>query len=250
MEDFYCSWEADGFKATSTTGMAVDGNEVYDNRGNGMWCDVGCKDVTYSNNRIHHNARRGIHYEISSGGTIFDNAAWENGWATLNRTNGAGIGVSNSTDTEVYGNTLAWNADGIGITGLDRNGTDHDLVLNIYVHHNTILMQDLPSEDPTNHFALGWISGLSPQMFDPASNNRGEPTGTGTPIPRAARCASSGRRPVTPSWRTSMRRRVRRTAGTWPEARRTPWWPRRASRLTPNRTSSREPLSAKTRPAR
>lgn len=173
-EDFYWGWEAGGFKAASTSAMVVDGNEVYNNKGNGVWCDVGCKDITYSNNRIHHNARRGIHYEISSGGRIFGNVAWENGWATPNRANGAGIGVSNSTDTEIYSNTLAWNADGIGITGLDRNGTDHDLVLNIHVHHNTILMQDLPGEDLTNHFALGWISGWSPQMFDPDSNNRGE----------------------------------------------------------------------------
>ncbi len=186
-EDFNWAWEAGGFKAASTSGMVVDWNEIYNNKGNGMWCDVDCKDITYSNNRVHHNARRGIHYEISSGGKIFGNVVWENGWATPERANGAGIGVSNSTDTEVYDNVLAWNADGIGITGLDRDGTDHDYVRDNNVHDNIILMDDL-SSDTENRFALGWISGWSPQMFNPAHRNRGEnnvyyyPVAEGDPV--------------------------------------------------------------------
>jgi parallel beta-helix repeat protein len=166
--------EAGGMKlAGGLQHLTIDGNVVSHNRGNGVWLDEDTFDVAISNNRIHHNTRRGIHFEISAGGKIFGNVLWENGWGTPIHVDGAGIGISNSSNVEVYSNTLAWNADGIAVLSLDRDGTDHDQVTDVFVHDNSTLQEDARTTNDRKTLALGWIQGWSTQMFDPASNNRG-----------------------------------------------------------------------------
>jgi hypothetical protein len=64
--------------------------------------------------------------------------------------------LMNSTTTEVYDNTLAWNADGIAVYALDREGTEWDRVHDVYIHHNIILAKDSASE-PRNNLAPGWL---------------------------------------------------------------------------------------------
>jgi parallel beta-helix repeat protein len=171
-EDFDFRWEAGGLKTAHADGVTVDQNEFYDNKGNAVWFDIDCFNNTISNNRIHHNARRGIHYELSTAARIVGNVIWENGWATPDRGDGAAIGISNSSDVEVHDNTVAWNAGGIFVIGLDREGTAWDQVHNVYIHDNTILSED-HADDPENNLALAWIQGWSNQMFEPANNNRG-----------------------------------------------------------------------------
>lgn len=122
-EGFSFRWEAGGLKTAHASGVTVNSNEFHHNDGNAVWFDIDSENNVVSNNRIHHNTRRGVHYELSFGGRIFGNVLWENGWATPERGNGAAIGISNSSDVEVYGNTAAWNADGIVVVGLDREGT-------------------------------------------------------------------------------------------------------------------------------
>lgn len=157
-----------GGKATVT----VEGNEVYNNTGNGIWSDVETTSMRISNNRVHHNARRGIFYELSDDGEIFSNVLWENGWVTPDHAAGAAIGLGNSSRVEVYDNTLAWNADGILVLGADRKGTSWDRVRDVYIHDNTILASDYPP-DPKGKFGLAWI-GRPTYVFEPANNNRGE----------------------------------------------------------------------------
>jgi parallel beta-helix repeat protein len=171
-EDFNFRWEAGGAKfAPNVKNTVFDANEVYNNKGNGVHYDIDA-DNTISNNRVHHNIRKGIQYEKSTRGKIFSNVLWENGWATLGKNaDTAGIMLHNVTTTEVYNNTLAWNADGIAVFALDRDGTTHDLVHDVYVHDNTVLgKNDAVSEK--NHVALGWFQNWATTLFDPA-NNRG-----------------------------------------------------------------------------
>jgi parallel beta-helix repeat protein len=172
-EGFYWKWEAGGLKTSRAENVIVDANELYKNRGNAIWFDVDCSNNTISNNRIHHNARHGIHYEISELGQIFGNVLWENGWGTPDWVFGSAISSANSRNMDIHHNTLAWNADSISVVGLDRDGVRWDEVRDVFVHHNTILFED-SSEDPTGHFALGWLQGRSAQMFKPESNNRGQ----------------------------------------------------------------------------
>ena len=172
-EGFNWKWEAGGMKTSHAENVIVDSNEFYHNRGNAIWFDVECSNNIIIDNRIYHNARHGIHYEISELGEISGNVLWENGWGTPDWVFGSAISSANSTSVHIHHNTLAWNADGISVVGLDRQGDQWDEVRDVRVHHNKILIEDAP-EDSTGRFALAWLQGWSAQMFDPESNNRGQ----------------------------------------------------------------------------
>lgn len=172
-EGFDWEWEAGGIKTSYADNVEVSSNEIYRNKGSAVWFDIDSRNNTISDNRIYDNARYGIHYEISEGGRIFDNVIWENGWGTPDWASGAGIALGNSSDTEVYDNILAWNADGIAVVALDREGASWDRVRDVYVHDNTVLSRDR-IEHPEENFALAWLQGGSAQVFNPSSGNRGE----------------------------------------------------------------------------
>ncbi len=178
-------WRVGGVKTSSMKSLTADGNEVYANNGVGLWSDVQSANVVYSNNRVHHNQKQGILFEISSGANIFGNVLWENGWGSRSWGWGGGIVSSSSKDVEVYDNTLAWNADGISIISQDRGGTENDAVTNVYVHDNTVLTKDYPNTG--QNYALGWLQDWAGGvLFDPASNNRGENTRYWYPSPEGA----------------------------------------------------------------
>jgi parallel beta-helix repeat protein len=165
--------EAGGVKiAGGQDFVTVSSNEISENHGNGLWFDVGTHDVTVSSNRIHHNARRGVFFEISDGAQIFSNTIYENGWASTNQVNGSGIMVGNSSNAEVYNNTLAWNAAGIAVLSADRSGTKYDLVHDVHVHDNTVLGTNSANK-LENQLALVWLGLPSSTLLDPANNNRG-----------------------------------------------------------------------------
>lgn len=167
-EQFNAGWEAGGIKLVNSSGVTVDGNEIYRNGGKGFWCDWECRDLSISNNRVHHNADFGIGLEISSDARIVGNKVWENGWAWHDWGWGAGILVQSSRDVEVLNNVVAWNADGIIVTSQNREGyTD---VVNNNVHDNAIISTSLNS---WHEFALGWLEDYAGPLKDPASNNRG-----------------------------------------------------------------------------
>src|SRR5437762_10124041 len=104
---------------TALVGGTWDSNQVYNNVGPGLWCDINCQNLTISNNRTYDNAYgAGIMYEISVGGSINGNVSYGNGhgmtWGW-----GAGILVSSSdggpNGLSIYNNTVAWNEAGISI---------------------------------------------------------------------------------------------------------------------------------------
>ena len=146
-------WEAGAGKATVSTGLLFENNEVYDNVGPGLWCDVDCKNTTFRGNRVHHNTESGIFVEISDGAVIENNAVWENGWGFPSWGWGAGIRVSSSSNVEVRNNTVAWNADGITAVSQNRG---HAVGGN-YIHDNTIVLGPA-SSDSSDKFLLGWLS--------------------------------------------------------------------------------------------
>lgn len=171
-EDFNREWGAGGLKVTEMRDFVMDGNEVDGNLGPGLWCDIACRNVTFSNNRVHHNRSAGILFEISDGGTVRDNAVWENGWEASGWAWGAGILVSNSANTRVYNNTLAWNADGISVVSLKRADTPAVGVVGNYVHNNTII-RSVAAGDYWANMTLAWLDDGTGALRNPASNNRG-----------------------------------------------------------------------------
>jgi len=142
--------------------ILVDSNEFHHNYGNAMWCDVGCHDMTITNNVAHHNGRRGIFFEISYRAEISGNTLYENGWATPGGMNGPGLEVGTSDGANVHHNTLAWNA--YGILAKCSSGRDNASCEGNFIHDNTVLQ-----EEPG--LALGW-TGQS-QFFTSSANNKG-----------------------------------------------------------------------------
>lgn len=203
-------FEAGGLKATLQKGLVIKGDEVYDNAGPGIWCDIECQDVTISGDRVHDNDDAGIFYEVSQGGVIQDNAVWGNGWQDPDWGWGAGILLSSSGSTTVTGNTVAWNATGIAVISQDRHDWPHSAT-GISVDDNLIAASGDATSWP------GCRIGRASCSRRPAAT-AGPPIATGSMAGRAARAAS-------PGTATSARRRrsTRRPAGvpapTWPPTR-------------------------------
>lgn len=165
--------ETGGAKFSSNVDYTTfDSNVIHDNYGHGVHYDGDCSNNTISNNRVHDNARKGIHYELCHSGEIFGNIVYNNGWATTTGVRGSGIVLQNSSSTEVYDNTVAWNAEGIVVLAPDREGTAYDLVHDVQVHDNTILASNGPTAE-SNILGLAWIQGWTNTLFDPANNNWG-----------------------------------------------------------------------------
>lgn len=165
-EEFEPRWEAGGLKITEIVNGVIEGNEVFNNKGPGIWCDIDCTGTVISNNRVHHNFKQGIVYEISHYGRIFGNIVWENGWGSTTWGWGAGILSQNADHTEIFGNIVAWNGDGISV--ISQNRASSKPVIENYVHHNAIFSADDEST------ALGWFEDWNGPLYAPESNNRGE----------------------------------------------------------------------------
>lgn len=165
-------WEAGAGKlASGAARVTFEDNDVYANVGWGLWADYVSGEIVFRGNRVHHNTRGGIHFEISSGALIEDNAVWENGWAHTTWGWGAGITVSSSRNVEVRDNVVAWNGDGIAIVSQNRGGAANT-VANVYVHHNVVAVAPQPS-DSSAVSLLAWQQDWDGVMYDAPSNNRG-----------------------------------------------------------------------------
>jgi hypothetical protein len=173
IDGFEWHWEAGGLKATLQTNLLLDGNEVDHNQGPGLWCDIHCQQVTFSNNRVHHNTSAGMYFEISSGARIFGNFVWENGHDHPVWGYGAGILVANSSNAEVFNNVVAWNARGVVVLTQQRSDSPPEGTVNNSLHDN-VIMQTERSDEPYTRFFLGWMQDYSSQIFEAASNNHGQ----------------------------------------------------------------------------
>ncbi len=166
-EGFDPGWESGGMKLALATGLRVIDNVVTGNDGPGIWCDIDCRDVVYSGNRVASNTGAGLFFEISDGARIFDNEVTENGWGYPTWGWGAGILISSSTDAEVFDNVLTWNADGISVISQIRDRPSGDAVVGTSVHDNTVML------DAAGGFGLAWLQDWPGPMFEPASGNAG-----------------------------------------------------------------------------
>lgn len=170
-EAYYPGWSAGGVKASSAWRLLLEANKVHGNDWNGIWVDGGSEDVVIAGNRVHHNRKKGIQFEISDRGRISDNVVWENGWGEKE---GGGMHVIASRSVEVEGNIVAWNRGRhIFVQNANRshgNGTEFDLVKNVRVHHNTVLA---PAASGYN-FALDWRKSYAAgNIYNPDAGNRG-----------------------------------------------------------------------------
>jgi parallel beta helix pectate lyase-like protein len=143
--------------------VTFDANEVDHNGGPGIWFDGGASDGVVTANRIHHNNREGVFFEISTGATIANNAVWSNGFGFAEWGYGAGITISSSDRANVHDNTVAWNARGISVISQARELTPHEGNVS---HDNVVVSQG-------GSFVSGWYDDHGGTLFSAASGNSG-----------------------------------------------------------------------------
>jgi hypothetical protein len=140
---FSTSWEAGGSKFWATTNLLVQSNYVHDNNGPGLWTDINNVGAVYDGNTVINNLNEGIKHEISYNAIIRNNIVKGNGKTQTVWLWNAQIEVQNSSNVQVYGNTVevpVGGGNGIALISQNRGtGTQGPWVAaNNYVHNNTI----------------------------------------------------------------------------------------------------------------
>ena len=135
-------WSGGGTKFYSTNHFTIRGNNVNHNYGKGLWADHENIYMVYENNTVTDNEHQGISHEISYDAVIRNNTVLRNGFKNVGGLAGAGIGVSCSSNVEIYGNTVSGNAHGIVGRQLSRGSGSQGTYLtkNMYVHDNFVTM--------------------------------------------------------------------------------------------------------------
>ena len=121
-KDFSRGWEAGGEKIVLSRGAAIDHCRVLENRGAGLWFDIGNEGCEVKNCLIAGNEDAGIFYEISYGVHAHDNVIIGNGLADTPGAWGAqaGICLSSSPGCVVERNLLVANREGFDFREQNR----------------------------------------------------------------------------------------------------------------------------------
>jgi parallel beta-helix repeat protein len=113
-EHFKLGWDANGAKFANSSSLIWRDNIVEYNLGGGLWCDYQCRDNVFVRNIVRYNGlHNGLFYEISQGGIIASNLIYGN--------EGSGIGLSQSSGTKIYNNTLSKNGVNIAADSCSSN---------------------------------------------------------------------------------------------------------------------------------
>jgi hypothetical protein len=115
VKNFDRGWEAGGDKLVLCRGAVIERSTFVENRGTGIWFDIGNEDCTVRNCLIADNEDGGIFYEISRGLKAHDNVIVGNGlaespgaWAMW-----AGVCLSSSPGCLIERNLIVGNKEGL-----------------------------------------------------------------------------------------------------------------------------------------
>ena len=123
IKGFDRGWEAGGNKICLARGVVLENSTFVENRGNGIWFDIGNEDCTVRNCLVAFNEDAGIFYEISYGLHAHDNVIVGNGLADTPGAWGAsaGISISSSPDCLIERNLLVGNKEGFNFREQTRS---------------------------------------------------------------------------------------------------------------------------------
>ncbi len=93
-KNFSRSWEAGGNKIAMSRGVVIEKSRFEDNRGVGLWFDIGLENTTVRNCLFANNENVGLFYEIAYGLHAHDNVVIGNGFASYGGAWGASGGIS------------------------------------------------------------------------------------------------------------------------------------------------------------
>ncbi len=108
--------EAAGIKITNSNNLNIIGNIFQHNRSNGLWLDISVFNAKILFNAATANDRNGFYHELSGTALYLANLANDN--------KDSGIALNNSSQIDVYNNTLANNAINLKLTDDSRLATD------------------------------------------------------------------------------------------------------------------------------
>ena len=116
-------WEAGSNKICLTRGAILENSVFTENRGNGIWFDIGNEDCQVRNCLIANNENAGIFYEISYGLHAHDNVIVGNGFAFTPGAWGAaaGISLSSSPSCTIERNLILGNKEGFNFREQSRS---------------------------------------------------------------------------------------------------------------------------------
>jgi len=152
-------WQGGAIKVVASFNGTLSGNVAHNNGGPGLWCDIGCKDMTIANNSSHDNKGPQIFYEISTKGVIRDNTAYngDGEWPALY--------VSSSQDTEAHHNVVESSRRAVQAYEQDRLDKPGPMT-GISIHDNTVIMSG-------GGIALFWGGGVvTTSPSNKGQNNR------------------------------------------------------------------------------
>jgi parallel beta-helix repeat protein len=134
-EGFNVSSEAGGVKVSSSQGVIVHDSSFTQNAGNGLWFDVNTANSTIVHNALQDNDTIGLLVELSSGSVIAGN------WASGNRS--AGITITESSQIDIWNNTLADNGFDLQLIDWTRPQTINGVTIRNNVMYSSGLPQQL-----------------------------------------------------------------------------------------------------------
>ncbi len=119
--DYDTHYDGGGTKFMKSLNLTVRGNYAHHNYGSGLWFDWDNKDILVENNTTEDNDGPGIFHEAGYNAVIRNNIVRRNGFNFHSGwIDGSGILLLASNNTEIYGNRVEKNMDGIGLTQTDR----------------------------------------------------------------------------------------------------------------------------------
>ncbi len=116
-------WEAGGNKIVFTRGAVIENSMFIENRGHGLWFDIGNEDNEVRNCLFADNEDCGIFYEISYGLHVHDCVFIGNGFADSDGAWGAscGISLSSSPGCVIERNLIVGNKEGFNFREQERS---------------------------------------------------------------------------------------------------------------------------------
>jgi hypothetical protein len=122
VKGFSRGWEAGGDKLVLCRGAVLEKSQFIDNRGNGIWFDIGNEQCVVRNCLIADNEDAGLFYEISYGLHAHDNVIVGNGFQETPGAWGAqaAISLSSSPQCLIERNLMIGNREGFNFREQDR----------------------------------------------------------------------------------------------------------------------------------
>jgi parallel beta-helix repeat protein len=152
-------WEAGGLKVTRSRGFVLRRCRVADNRGPGIWYDIGNEKAEVAHCWVADNDQAGLFYEISYGLHAHDNLVVNNA-NQGERPRGAwghgGITLSSSEDCVLENNTLVGNRDGIAFREQRRTTPRIDGGVRRILNRNHLVRNNLVAYSQAYNVAL-WM---------------------------------------------------------------------------------------------